>query len=184
MTRARRLAAVLAVIGLSVTSCSSATGSVRARMAVDGLVASPAERAVTPHLVGATLTGAQLDVAQWRGDVVVVNIWGSWCAPCRAEAPNLERVAQDTYSQGVRFLGIDIRDSRDSARAFEASYHVTYPSLFDPGVRQALSFGRLAPQATPSTIVLDRRGRVAARFIGPTTYAPLLATVTQVLAQG
>ena len=169
---------------LALTACANRAGGAQARLAIDGLVAPTADRSTTPQLDGSTLTGTRLDIADWRGNVVVVNFWGSWCAPCRKEAPDLRRVATETYAKGVRFVGIDIRDNRDGAQAFEDSFHITYPSLFDPSSQQALAFGSLAPRATPSTFVLDRQGRVAARFIGATSYKPLLATVNQVLAQG
>jgi thiol-disulfide isomerase/thioredoxin len=178
----RRLVAAVGAAGLMAACSASASGS-SARLAINGLVLAATDRSVTPGLAGTTLAGAHFDVNEWRGNIVVVNFWGSWCAPCRQEAPNLQRAASETYSRGVRFVGIDVRDSRDSAIGFENSYHVIYPSLFDQASRQGLEFHRLAPQATPSTFVLDRQGRVAARFIGATSYRPLMATIDQLLAQ-
>ena len=181
--RVRRVATVVSA-GAFIAACATRAGGQAALMAVDGLVVPVSQRTTSPHIVGRTLNGSPFDVTQWRGQVVVVNFWGSWCAPCRKEAPGLRRVAQETYAAGVRFVGIDVRDSRDSAIGFERSFGISYPSLFDEASSQGLTFGHLAPQATPSTFVLDRDGKVAARFIGATTYEPLLGTVEQVLAQG
>jgi thiol-disulfide isomerase/thioredoxin len=90
---------------------------------------------------------------------VVLNFWGSWCAPCRAEIDDLENMYQATKAGGVDFLGINGRDNRDLAMAFQQG-RVTYPSLFDPGGRTSLDFD-VPPNSTPSTIVLDRAGRIA-----------------------
>ena len=182
--RFRLLLVVVAATTLTVSGCSATTSGAPSRLLINGLVLASPDRSVTPAVAGTTLTGDHFDISTWRGQIVVINFWGSWCAPCRTEAPNLQRVAMQTHSSGVRFLGIDIRDSRDSALGFERSFGITYPSVFDQASTQGLKFGHLAPQATPSTLVLDRQGRVAARFIGATEYAPLLATVNQLLAQG
>jgi thiol-disulfide isomerase/thioredoxin len=170
------LLAVLTLAAPSLTGCLRGAHA-DDPFAVNGIVAPVALRHVSPHLVGATLTRQHLDIAAWRGHVVVVNVWGSWCAPCRREAPELARVAAKTAREGVRFLGIDVRDNRASARTFEAEFHIRYPSLFDPGGTQALQFRPLTGQAVPYTFILDRRGRVAARFLGPTSYEPLYESV-------
>jgi thiol-disulfide isomerase/thioredoxin len=117
------------------------------------------KRAPAPKVAGELLDGARYDIAQDRGQVVVVNFWGSWCAPCVAEADDLEATYQATKSQGVRFLGVNINDGRDKAKAFEQG-RVGYPSLFDPGSRVALDF-QVPPNSVPATIVLDRDGRIA-----------------------
>ncbi|MFD3928302.1 TlpA family protein disulfide reductase [Streptomyces sp. NPDC058614] len=128
---------------------------------------APADRTITPAVSGTTLTGKHLDIAQWRGNVVVINVWGSWCAPCRKEAPELARLAKETAASGVHFLGVDIRDSKRAALAFESDYGIGYPSLFDPDGRGLLGFKSLAARAVPTTYVLDRTGKVAAMSIGP-----------------
>jgi thiol-disulfide isomerase/thioredoxin len=120
---------------------------------------SPGDRPAAPDVAGELLDGGRYDVAAERGKVVVVNFWGSWCGPCRAEADDLEETYQATRDRGVTFLGINVWDDRDKARAFEEG-RVTYPSLYDHGARLALEFD-LPPNATPSTIVLDREGRIA-----------------------
>ena len=170
------LAAALAATALAATGCFGGATATDA-FAVNGLVAPVAQRHVTPRLAGTTLTGKHLDISAWRGHVIVVNVWGSWCAPCRKEAPELARVAAKAAPEGVRFLGIDVRDDRASAIGFEDQFHIHYPSLFDPASSQLLQFKSLVGPAVPFTYVLDRQGRVAARFVGRTTYEPLYETI-------
>ena len=119
------------------------------------------KRTDPPRVTGELLDGSPFDLASLRGKVVVVNFWGSWCAPCRAEAGGLEAVHAATADSGVAFVGVNVKDSRDNARAFERTFHVTYPSLFDPSMRVALQFPKTPPNGVPATVVLDRQGRVA-----------------------
>lgn len=140
------------------------------------------DREPAPRLEGTTLEGEQLDLASYRGKVVVLNVWASWCAPCRAEARNLNSVYAQTKASGVEFVGLDIKDDKTAARAFQRSKQVEYPSLFDPSGTLLLRFRGTAPQTPPTTLILDRQGRVAARFLQAVTVAELLAPV-QVLAR-
>jgi thiol-disulfide isomerase/thioredoxin len=105
-----------------------------------GRVLPAAQRTVTPRLSGTTLTGARLDPAALRGHVVVVNFWGSWCTPCRAEAPDLARLSTQSAARGVRFVGVDIRDEQAAGLAFEHEFSITYPSVFDPADAAAAGF--------------------------------------------
>lgn len=144
------------------------------------------DRTAGPELAGQTLEGAKLDVASYRGKVVVLNIWGSWCPPCRQEAPNFAKVARDTAAKGVQFVGINTRDpSTRSARAFEETFKVPYASLYDPAGKLMLRFpkGTLNPQAIPSTVVLDRRGRVAARSLRALSERDLRQMVDPLIAE-
>lgn len=140
------------------------------------------DRKAAPALSGRSLQGKPLTVTALRGKVVVLNFWASWCAPCRAEAPNLNKV-QDTYrSVGVDFVGIDIKDDRAAALAFQRAKGATYPSIYDQSGSLLLEFAGQAPQSPPSTLVLDRRGRIAAAFYSAVTEAQLAGPV-QVLAR-
>lgn len=154
----------------------SGTGSAAsAEQVTAGLtVYPPGKRPKMPALEGQTLDGAAFDLADLRGHVIVINVWGSWCGPCRAETPDLVRVAQETSARGVRFVGIDTRDNRAAAKAFARTYGVPYPSVFDSDGRALLPFrGVILLSAVPSTVVIDQDGRVAARVVGPVTYATL-----------
>ncbi len=99
--------------------------------------------------------------------MVVINVWGQWCGPCRAEVAQLQRVYDATRSSGVSFLGIDVRDNnRQAAQDFVDDHHVTYPSIYDPAMRTLIAFGGKYPTTViPSTLVLDRQHRVAAVFL-------------------
>ncbi len=122
-----------------------------------------------PVLSGPTLTGARLSTAAYRGQVVVVNFWASWCAPCRSETPVLAGLARQFAGQGVRFVGVLFRDTADNGLAFAAADHVPYPSLYDPDGVDLLKFRGLNPTSIPDTVIINRQGRLAARYIGPIT---------------
>jgi thiol-disulfide isomerase/thioredoxin len=138
-------------------------------------------RPAAPDISGTTLAGQHLNLSAYRGSVVVLNFWGSWCSPCRAEAPDLTALATNYSARGVKFLGIDIRDDRVSADAFVQTFRTPYPSLNDPGDELALAFrGTVPPAAIPSTLVIDRTGHIAARILGSVSYDSLRALITQV----
>ena len=124
---------------------------------------------------GETIDGEPLSLSDFEGQVVVVNVWGSWCAPCRSEAPMLAEAARDLADQDVAFVGIDSRDpSRSAARAFVRRFDIPYPSIYDQQGSTLLAFrGTLTPNAIPSTVILDREGRVAASVLGEITRTTL-----------
>ncbi len=125
-----------------------------------------------------------LDDPIFAGQVVVINMWGQWCGPCRAEVSQLQRVYDATRATGVSFLGIDVRDNnRQAALDFVDDRHVTFPSIYDPAMRTLIAFGGKYPTTViPSTLVLDRQHRVAAVFLRP-LLAEDLQPVVQRLAQ-
>ncbi|MEU7840418.1 TlpA disulfide reductase family protein [Micromonospora sp. NPDC049114] len=162
MTARRWTAGLLAAVAaVALVGCTSSKGQEKTCSTTsDGIIeCAPDQRSAPPKLAGELLTGGTYDVNQARGQVVVVNFWGSWCAPCRAEADDLEATYQATKGSGVSFLGINVQDQRDKAKAFEEG-RVTYPSLFDPSSRLALDLD-IPPNTVPATVVLDREGRVA-----------------------
>jgi thiol-disulfide isomerase/thioredoxin len=180
-------AAVLAVAGCAGGSIAQDTPRSSGQGFVSGsgtTVYKAGSRPAAPEVSGTTLAGKHVTLASFRGSVVVINFWGSWCAPCRAEAPDLEALATRLQSRGVRFLGIDIQDTPAGADAFMHTFQITYPSLNDPGDEIALAFrGTVPPAAIPSTLVIDRSGRIAARVVGSVSYNGLKPLLTRVAAE-
>lgn len=183
------LAALGAVALLALAGCSSGSSSEAAGtsfVAGDGSIVllDPAERVAAPNLVGPTLDGEQLSSAGLAGDVLVVNVWASWCAPCRSEAPSLERLSKAFADQGVSFIGLNTRDSDTSARSFVERFGITYPNVIDrDGVLQLGFRESLPPRAIPSTVVIDRSGRVAARVLGAVTESSLRGVIEAVAGE-
>ncbi|MGH3770707.1 MAG: TlpA disulfide reductase family protein [Pseudonocardiaceae bacterium] len=127
----------------------------------------PATRGTVGELSGDSLTepGTSVSLAHYPHQAVVLNIWGSWCGPCRSEATDLVRVANTTASQGVQFLGIDVRDGRAAGADFARDFGLTYPSIFDPPGRTLFALSGIPRSVVPLTVVLDRHHRVAAVFL-------------------
>jgi len=145
---------------------------------------APEDRAGPVALSGTGLTGEAIDIAAWRGDVVVINVWGSWCAPCREEAPILAATSAAYADQGVRFVGVNVRDNPAAAIAFEESYGIIYPSIDDRNGKALLSLADHLPGAgVPVTLLLDRDGRPAARVLGAVQESTLTALLDTVLAE-
>jgi thiol-disulfide isomerase/thioredoxin len=137
-----------------------------------------------PGIAGTTIGGQRLSLSTYRGDTVVINFWGSWCPPCRAEAPALAQLARTLAPDNVKFVGIDIRDQPDSAQAFVQTFNVGYPSLSDPADEIALEFhSTVPPAAIPTTLVIDSSGKIAARIFGAATYANLQTLISKVIGQ-
>jgi thiol-disulfide isomerase/thioredoxin len=182
-----RAAARLLVASLALVACSSASASGDGYVSGDGTVTTyqAVERKLAPALAGTTLDGHRLSLSGFRGKVVVLNFWGSWCPPCRLEGPFLQAMSTAYAAKGVQFVGVDIRDDAASARAFLQNIGSTYPNLFDgPDGLLVLQFSTVVPpQATPSTLVIDRQGRIAVRILGPTT-EPRLAAILAPLVAG
>jgi thiol-disulfide isomerase/thioredoxin len=134
-----------------------------------------------PAVSGTTVTGQHISLTSYRGHTLVLNFWGSWCSPCRAEAPALGSLAEKLQSSGVRFVGVDIRDQPDSALAFMQTFGITYPSISDPDDEIALAFrNTVPPAAIPTTLIIDRQGQIAARIVGESTYDQLAALIAEV----
>jgi thiol-disulfide isomerase/thioredoxin len=125
--------------------------------------------------------GAPWSSTSARGSLLVVNFWASWCGPCRAEQPSLNQVARAYRGRGVRFIGINVRESRGAAQGYVEEFKVPYPSLYD---QAAVNAARLQAFALPSTFILDRDGVVAYRLTGKTTVPILSARLDRLLGQG
>lgn len=191
MSRPRRLAALVAALlaSTALVACSNDIGS----SGDSGFVAGKgiitrlpvAERSQPGQVAGESIDGKPLSLDDYKGKTVVVNVWGSWCAPCRSEADDLTAASKELSGDGVQFLGINSRDlDRAAAQAFQRRFEVPYPSIYDQKGKTLLAFrGTLSPNAIPSTVVIDEKGRVAASVIGETTKATLVGLVQDVMAE-
>jgi thiol-disulfide isomerase/thioredoxin len=180
------LAGVLLIVVLVTSLAGSGNSGVTT---VDGnasaVLYAAGHRPLAPEFTGTTLTGSKLSFSSYRGKVVVLNFWGSWCVPCREEAPILAAVAGKYQPSGVSFLGVDVRDTTASALAFTHSFHVAYPSVIDQSSAITLDFTAKVPIAgTPTTLVVDRTGHIAGAVFGTVTYPGLTAIVAKVTAEG
>ncbi|MGB6206586.1 TlpA disulfide reductase family protein [Mycobacterium sp.] len=126
-----------------------------------------------------------VSVDEFAGRVVVINVWGQWCGPCRAEVTQLQQVYNATKADGVTLLGIDVRDNnRQAAQDFVKDRNVTFPSIYDPAMRTMIAFGGKYPTTViPSTLVLDRQHRVAAVFLRELLAADLQPVVQRIAAE-
>ena len=191
--RAALLAAVAAAAVLASAGCDggaiaadapASSGQSFVGHSYESTFYQPGHRPAAPPVSGTTVNGRHLSLAEFRGHTIVINFWGSWCAPCRAEAPALGQLARQLQPRGVRFVGVDIRDEPDSALAFMQQFNVGYPSLNDPGDEIALNFRSTVPPADiPTTLVIDRNGRIAARIFGASSYRQLRSLINEVAGQ-
>ena len=140
-----------------------------------------ADREPAPEVSGTSLDGKPLAIADYPGQVIVLNVWGSWCAECREERADLEAAWRQLSKHNVQFIGIDTRDNMGAAQSYIRAADITYPSIFDSDGQTLLGFrGTVSPAAIPTTIVLDRQHRVAARILGPITKTTLMEIVHDV----
>ncbi|MBW4715858.1 TlpA disulfide reductase family protein [Saccharothrix obliqua] len=145
-----------------------------------------ADRKVVRGLSGpdVRVDGENVSLDDYAGKVVVVNIWGSWCPPCRTEAPEMQKVQDETGPLGVQVLGIAVKESSvDGPRDFLANRKLSYPSIYDESGRSLLAFKGLPPNTVPSTIVLDKQHRVAAVFLEGLIATDLLPLVRELAAE-
>ncbi|HEX8488054.1 MAG TPA: TlpA disulfide reductase family protein [Propionibacteriaceae bacterium] len=143
-----------------------------------------ADRKPAPVAAGTALGAAgTVSTADYRGKVVVLNVWGSWCAPCRAEASDLQEASVET-AKVAQFIGINSRDPDPApAEAFTRAFQVTYPSIYDNTGQVLLNFSGNLPMSTfPSTLIIDREGRIAVRITGPITKITLVDLIEDVAA--
>ncbi|MDT0200648.1 TlpA disulfide reductase family protein [Nocardioides sp. AE5] len=182
----RALAALLAVAALLwASACSNLEGAgEKGYVSGNGQITElpPDARKAPVELTGTDLDGEALSLADYRGKVVAINVWGNWCSECHEEAEDIVEAANRADPDQVAFLGINTRDpSRETAQSFVRRYELPFPSFFDGSTGSSLLafHGSLTPYATPSTVVLDRQGRVAAVILGEIPSAAVLTTVIE-----
>lgn len=144
------------------------------------------DRQEIPPMSGEALMseGERIALSDFEGDVVVLNLWGAWCPPCRVEAPELEQVYEEKKSAGVVVLGINVRDENRSApQDFVRDTGLTYPSIWDPPGRSLLALKGYPRSVVPSTIILDKRHRVAAVFLRDVLAEDLIPVIDRLLAE-
>ena len=173
---------IFVVLALVLTACGGGGSSSSEESFVSGdgsaTYIKSSDRKIAPAITGITLSGENYTYS--RDKVAVVNVWASWCSPCRAEAPTLVALA-NKYTD-VAFIGILTRDNPANAEAFERRFKIPYPTLIDDSI--LLGFKSSLPaNAIPTTVVLDRKGRVAARISGVVTIASLSELIEKVSAE-
>jgi len=188
----RSLLALAGALAL-LTGCSTGSGAVDVNNGGEfrfvagtpaGEVIPAAQRAEAPQFSGRLLGDGEFSSKQLAGDVAVLNFWGSWCAPCRVETPEFQQVYVDVKDKGVSFLGLNVKETSEQfALAFVDRFGIQFPSLYDPRGEVALAFRGYPANAIPSTIVLDRRGRVAAVYTGSVTQQNLRTVIGRVLGE-
>jgi thiol-disulfide isomerase/thioredoxin len=185
----RRLVAVAASTCLLVltAACGLTTGDAGdggTTQGVGGITRlTSAERGAPIDVGGVDLDGKPLSSKQWLGKVVVVNIWGSWCPPCRVEQPVLSQIATEMKPAGIEFLGVAIRESPETSKVFTTAKKVPYPSIGN-GESAILAFADSLPAiAVPTTYIIDREGRVATRLLDRATYTTLKNLIDEVASE-
>lgn len=186
--RSLRLAVVAATLAL-LAGCGGGAGtggSTGGYVSATGGITKvdPADRKTAPEIKGVDLDGKDLSSATYAGKVLVVNVWGSWCPPCRKEAPALQEVAKQYADKGVQFLGVNVRDNSSAALAYEKKFGITFPSLDDYSQKSLLGFKDSLPaQGIPTTWIIDADGKVAVRiFVDNLTASTLAGLVDDVIA--
>lgn len=194
--RAVKAVAAAAAVAIALTACATdplaeqyRQGSGKNYIAGDGTVTeiAAANRQKPVDFSGTLESGATVTAADYRGNVLVLNFWYAGCAPCRAEAPDLQSLWLKYQGAGVSFLGVNIRDQVGTALAFASTYGVTYPSVIDAngGTMQLAFSGVVAPNAVPTTLVIDTEGRVSSRILGRIPDVGVLdALIKTALAEG
>lgn len=142
------------------------------------------KRSAPIEFSGKLFDGSAVNAASYRGDVTVMNFWYAACPPCRKEAPGLQELYTELKPQSVKFLGVNVRDELATAESFERSFSLTYPSMVDKDGGIQLALTKYVPLASvPTTLVLDKQGRVSARILGTADKSTLKALITTVLAE-
>lgn len=195
--KAVAIALVIFIVGsiaLSLAGCTSdpladqfRSGDSKNYIAGDGTVTEydSEQRPAFLPFTGETESGQMLDSKALEGQVVVMNWWYSACAPCRAEAPELQALYEEFQDQGVQFVGVNVRDTAETALAFDRKFDIGFPSIIDAqsGAVSLAFQGVVSPQAVPTTLVIDKQGKVASRILGRIDSSILKTLIETVVAE-
>ncbi len=179
MRRARLTAiATLAVASITLVACGREQPP-----QVGSTTIAAADRQDLPAISGVTLDGDELSLTDLRGKVVVLNSWATWCEPCRSEIPAFVDLADSVDPEDVAVIGLNVSDNTDAATQFVDEFSMTYPSIVDQDGTILPTVPGVPPAALPSTVIIDRDGRIAVRIIGITDATALPALVAEVAAE-
>lgn len=192
--RVRALGAALMVVALALVACGSESDDLAQRASNDGsnYVAgdgsveelAPESRGEPVEFESELFDGTQITPQTFQGEVSVINFWYAACAPCRVEAPDLQEVHEEFQAEGVQFFGVNTRDTEETAEAFERTFGITYPSMEDRSGQVVMAMtDYVHPSAVPTTLVLDKQGRVAAKVVGIVEPSTLRALITAALEE-
>jgi peroxiredoxin len=183
---------VAAVAAVGLVACSGGSNAVDQTAGGDfrfvgvtprGKTIAPDKRKTAGAVTGSYLSGSQrFTLAGLKGQVVVFSYWGSWCGPCVVEIPAFDKIYRQYKTKGVQFVGVDIKDERGSAQSFVTDNNISFPILFDPLAKTSIQLGRVSVQAMPSTVVIDKQGRVAAVYAGSMAAGDLEPVLNQLVA--
>jgi thiol-disulfide isomerase/thioredoxin len=181
----------LLIISLLITSCATPVSNISSDsesgfVSGDGtsVFLSKSERKSAPELENVDFLSTEIDLDSLKNKVVLINVWGSWCSPCRKEAPELEELYLKNKTNNVEFIGINIRDSKISANRFIENFSITYPNIFDRDGKLLLGYKDSLPaNAIPSTILIDKNGLVAARQLGPIDKSLIQGFITELVEE-
>lgn len=176
----------MAMLAVALSGCSVGASASRTETSGPAIVEiDPSERVSVDDFEAVLIDGSRVSASRLDGVVTVVNVWGSWCGPCRVEAPVLRTISEEYQARGVEFLGLDVRDNDAAALAFETKFKITYDSVTSTdSPRVSLAFGgMLTTAAVPMTVVVDPDRRIAARVMGAVTATTLRALLDTVLAE-
>lgn len=181
----------LLIISLLITSCATPVSNISSD-AESGFVSgdgtsiflNKSDRKPAPDLLNIEFLSSEIDLKSLKNKVVLINVWGSWCSPCRKEAPELEELYLKNKAKNVEFIGINIRDSKISAKRFIDNFSITYPNIYDRDGKLLLGYKDSLPaNAIPSTILIDKNGLVAARQLGPIDKSLIQGFITELIKE-
>jgi thiol-disulfide isomerase/thioredoxin len=178
-----RKAIVVVALVLAALTSSGCGRDVPASLQVGVTTIDAVDREPMPELSGSALDGSSVDLSTMRGKVVVLNSWASWCAPCKEEIPSFVKLSEASDPAEVVVVGLNVSDDSTAAKAFVGQYGMGYPNIVDSSAGLLAKIPGVPPKSLPSTVVIDRQGRIAARVIGAADSDELGRIVASVSAE-